>query len=154
MHEKSPVGPHFRFEQVYQKSFSKNNIANIFVIDSNIFILRRWIQRAGYDVCKFLRHEIAVRPADFKLTFDVSVSAMRVWSRDTWCCLISFLPYERLIICSSHMHFQTFSTRWKKAHVNTIVACQYLSWLCTECLNKFFVSERVDVTQLASVHQT
>ena len=69
-------------------------------------------------------------------------------------CLISFLPYERLIICSSHMHFQTLSTRWKKAHVNTVVACQYLSWLYTESFNNFWVSERVDVTQLASVHQT
>ena len=67
--------------------------------------------------------------------------------------LFRFLPYERLIICSSHMHFQTFSTRWKKAHVNTVTACQYLSWLCTESLNKFFVSERVDVTQLAFVQQ-
>ena len=127
VHEKSPVESHF-FWTSLSKVIFKNNIANIFVIDSNIFfILRRWTQRVGYDVCEFLRHEIAVRPADFKLTFDVSVPAMPVWSRDTWCCLISFLPYERLIICSSHMHFQTFSTRWKKAHVNTVVACQYLS---------------------------
>lgn len=135
--EKVPCRATFSLWTSLSKVIFKNNIANIFLFDSNIFfILRRWIQRASHNVCEFLRHEIRVRPADFKPTFDVSVSAMPVWARDTWFCLISLFPYERLIIFSSHMYFQIASTRWKKANVNTVVACQYLhpqmksSWIC------------------------
>ncbi|CAH3033627.1 unnamed protein product, partial [Porites lobata] len=60
------------------------------VIAKFIYRLERLKQRVtGYPHQEFLRHEIAVRPADFKLTFDVSVPAMPVWPRDTCCCLIS-----------------------------------------------------------------